>query len=294
MFLFFATIVVLLMVTASLLRWIEQLGYFGRVGDTVLRVETAAVECAGNWGAQPRLGARSAVALPQGSVPLHNRRTGYLQYVDMAKLQERAEAHDTRIYLLELPGRFVHPETALAHVFPPLSAEHRESLEHCFTVERDRSFTQDPRFGLVVLSEIASRALSPAVNDPGTAIAVLGSAVRVFSAYIEGRRQASSVVFNRIHAPELDLSEMLEDLFNPISRDGAGLIEVQLSRQKSLQAIAALEPEHLEPQVKLQSRRSAEHTARQPYTAHERSRVNAAAAWSAVSSTLSRLDLPAG
>jgi uncharacterized membrane protein len=34
-----------------------------------------------------------------------------------------------------------------------------------------RLYDDDPRFGLVVLSEIAGRALSPGVNDPGTAIA---------------------------------------------------------------------------------------------------------------------------
>jgi uncharacterized membrane protein len=38
-----------------------------------------------------------------------------------------------------------------------------------------------PRFGLITLSEIASRALSPAVNDPGTAIQIISSHVRLFS-----------------------------------------------------------------------------------------------------------------
>jgi hypothetical protein len=44
-----------------------------------------------------------------------------------------------------------------------------------------RSFDQDPRFGAVVLTEIASRALSPGMNDPGTAIDVIGRAVRLLA-----------------------------------------------------------------------------------------------------------------
>jgi uncharacterized membrane protein len=44
-----------------------------------------------------------------------------------------------------------------------------------------RYFDEDPRFGLITLSEIASRALSPAVNDPGTAIQIISSYVRLFS-----------------------------------------------------------------------------------------------------------------
>jgi uncharacterized membrane protein len=41
------------------------------------------------------------------------------------------------------------------------------------------------RFGLITLSEIASRALSPAVNDPGTAIQIISSHVRLFSLWAE-------------------------------------------------------------------------------------------------------------
>ncbi len=45
----------------------------------------------------------------------------------------------------------------------------------------NRTFEDDPRFGLIVLSEIADKALSPGVNDPGTAIDVIGTLVRLFT-----------------------------------------------------------------------------------------------------------------
>src|SRR3546814_6046328 len=48
----------------------------------------------------------------------------------------------------------------------------------CVSIGVRRTFEHDPRFGLSVLSEIASRALSSAVNDSGTAIDVLGRGVR--------------------------------------------------------------------------------------------------------------------
>jgi uncharacterized membrane protein len=48
-----------------------------------------------------------------------------------------------------------------------------------------RYFHEDPRFGLITLSEIASRALSPAVND-GTAIQIISSHVRLFSLWETG------------------------------------------------------------------------------------------------------------
>lgn len=55
------------------------------------------------------------------------------------------------------------------------------ALSRAFTVERHRSFEHDPRLGLIALGEIASRALAPATNDPGTAVEVLNALLRTSS-----------------------------------------------------------------------------------------------------------------
>lgn len=60
------------------------------------------------------------------------------------------------------------------------SAVEMSQIARAFLIGDERTFDDDPRFGLVVLSEIASRALSPAVNDPGTAIDIIGTFVRLF------------------------------------------------------------------------------------------------------------------
>ena len=57
-------------------------------------------------------------------------------------------------------------------------------------VEPERSYDDDLLFGLVTLSGVASRALSPAINDPGTAIEVLGAGLRVLLAYGRGLGEA--------------------------------------------------------------------------------------------------------
>lgn len=51
----------------------------------------------------------------------------------------------------------------------------------------DRSFHMDPRFGLTTLAEIASRALSPGINDPGTAIDVIKRLIRILIADLSGQ-----------------------------------------------------------------------------------------------------------
>jgi uncharacterized membrane protein len=58
-------------------------------------------------------------------------------------------------------------------------------LREAFVIGNMRYFHEDPRFGLITLSEIASRAYIPAVNDPGTAIQIISSHVRLFSLWAE-------------------------------------------------------------------------------------------------------------
>ena len=58
-------------------------------------------------------------------------------------------------------------------------------MVRAFIVGDDRTFREDPRFGLVTLAEIAARALSPAVNDVGTAIDIVGTFVRLLARWAE-------------------------------------------------------------------------------------------------------------
>ena len=104
-----------------------------------------------------------------------------------------------------MPGSFVHPAAQLLWVHGAVPGEQlADALRSAFTIGNERSFDQDPRFGLIVLSEIASRALSPGVNDPGTAISVIGRLVRVLSCWVE--REAQEVAHPAVHVPVLFLS----------------------------------------------------------------------------------------
>ncbi len=60
----------------------------------------------------------------------------------------------------------------IAHVFPAArtTAELRRTICDAFLFGPERTQTQDPEFVLNELVEIAVRALSPAINDPATAV----------------------------------------------------------------------------------------------------------------------------
>lgn len=121
-----------------------------------------------------------------------------------------------------------------------LSEQDRKAACSAVSIGDARTFPDDPRFGVIVLSEIASRALSPAVNDPGTAIDVLGRLVRVLSFWRTPVEPAPT--FPDVVVPALSGAEMIEDAFRPIARDGARMVEVQIRLQKALQALRQVAP----------------------------------------------------
>lgn len=91
----------------------------------------------------------------------------------MSGLQEVACAAGCTLHLHVRPGSFVGPDTVLAtasrHKIPknigevnrnePPPAPNAEDIRGCFLLGPTRSYDQDPRFGLIVLSEVALRAL---------------------------------------------------------------------------------------------------------------------------------------
>lgn len=241
-FLFLATLVVVTLVVAALLRWISHLMTFGRMEDTLDRVERAAAESLEKRLANPYLrGNPLHDALPEDAVPIASRRTGYVQHVDVGALDDCAEALGAELYVTALPGSFVHPAAQLVWLRGNAPGdEHIETMRQAFTLGSERSFDQDPRFGLIVLSEIALRALSPAVNDPGTAISVIGRLVRVLSSWQE--RDDPAIDYPAIYVPPVHPGDAISDAFAPLARDGAGIIEVQIRLQKALNALTRIAP----------------------------------------------------
>ncbi len=241
--LFAATAAVIVLVVLALLRWISHLMTFGRMGDTLDRVEEAAAKSLKTRLDNPYLCGRPLVSdIPATCFPLNGPTAGYVLHVDVGKLDRVAKGLNAKVWLNALPGSFLHE--AKPCLFIEREINDQEALQHvrdAFTIGTERSFDQDPRFGLIVLSEIASRALSPAVNDPGTAISVLGRLVRILSSWSED--PSAKILYDHVFVPPVSPDDLIVDAFRPIARDGASCIEVQLRLQESLHALAAIAPD---------------------------------------------------
>jgi uncharacterized membrane protein len=242
--LFVITLLVFAIVIGVFVRWVDRIARLGRVGSTIQKVESAAAKSLKRRRAAPTLDAEPVGdGAPQGEA-LYGSSIGYVQHVDVEKLQACAERAKARIRLAALPGTFAAPGRPLAYLAGEsgdVSRTDRKSIEKAFLIGDERVFDDDPRFGLIVLSEVASRALSPGVNDPGTAIYIVGRLVRLFVLWAgpPDEDEPESICYDRVQVPEIALADLFDDAFTPIARDGAGSIEVVVRMLKALHSLAS-------------------------------------------------------
>ena len=223
--LFAVTLIVVVLVVTALIRWIGQISAIGRVSETIDRVERATVAAFGESDAQHPFGCRTANA-PPGQVPVNGKTIGYVQHFDAPRLQKLAETHEVKIHIAARPGTFVDTKRPLAWLDRRLSDEDAAAFAASFVVGDARSFQNDPRFGLIVLNEIAIKALSPAVNDPGTAIDVTGTILRILLSRTIDDSGDETCKCDRVFVAPVAPDDIMIDAFRPIVRDGAGQIEV--------------------------------------------------------------------
>lgn len=101
--------------------------------------------------------------------------TGYIDYVDAEGLLKLAQKHDIVIRLQNRAGDFVTPRSVLLLAAPAshITDELASEMARMFIRANQRTATQNLRFVMNQLIEVAARALSPGVNDPFTAMTCL-------------------------------------------------------------------------------------------------------------------------
>lgn len=236
--LFAFTVLVLVTMAFSLIRWVLHLQTFGSLLASTREVEE--ITCAGLTERfdHPCLGAHAFTgSAPSGAGEIAAGETGYVQTIYQEALNAFCEDADLDVWLLVSPGDWVAKGA-------PLVAAEGDDLEALrarmdeFVVLGDvRLHAQDPRFGLVVLSEIAAKALSPGINDPGTAVDVITRGVRILALYRDETHGEEAPDYPRLHVRPIDPSDLIDDLYGPVARYGASDLTVQIQVQKALEAL---------------------------------------------------------
>ncbi|MCB1341921.1 MAG: DUF2254 domain-containing protein [Pseudooceanicola sp.] len=241
--LFGMTLLVILLIVAMMIRWILHLQTWGSLVQTLDAIEDHAIIAFGERAQRPCHGANPLTAetvIPPRAADLHAPRTGFIQSIYEPQIDAIAGRAGAGVYLIAPPGQFVHKGEVIGHVAggPPDLAE---EIAGSIVIGKIRTPDQDPRFCLVMLSEMGSKALSPGINDPGTAIDVLGTLTRILGHY-QPEAEGPPPEYPNLWLPPLDAEHLVTDAFAGIARDGAALVEVQIALQRRLAGIIAHQP----------------------------------------------------
>ncbi|HEV7551257.1 MAG TPA: DUF2254 domain-containing protein [Candidatus Angelobacter sp.] len=104
---------------------------------------------------------------------LHHGEPRSLESVNVNRLVKLAKQHDACIKVVTAVGDTVLEGTPLLQIFNASHSFTERELSKVLELGGERTFEQDPKYAIRLLVDIAIRALSPAINDPTTAVQAL-------------------------------------------------------------------------------------------------------------------------
>lgn len=123
----------------------------------------------------------------------HKGASGVFLAFGMTELVRLARAAHCMIELVPQVGDFVSKGEPLFRIHPENAPVHEDQLQAAVAIGAERTLEQDPCFAFRIMVDIAARALSPAINDPTTAVTALDQVHRLLR-YIGGRQLDPGVI----------------------------------------------------------------------------------------------------
>jgi uncharacterized membrane protein len=167
---------------------------------------------------------------PHAEVVAHEGQAAVIAAIDRAALLQLARDTGGFVEVVPTVGQYVAPGTPVLRVHGGDGAPRGAHARRVLVLARQRTIDQDPAFALRMLVDIAIRALSPAVNDPTTAVQALD---RIEGLLVELYRRAPGPVLvldgdgvarGRVPAPTWDA--YLELAVTEIRHYGAGSAQI--------------------------------------------------------------------
>ena len=171
--------------------------------------------------------------------------TGYVQAIDAQGLMELARQRNVVVRLRARPGAFVRKGQALLTMrpTPPQGDGDDKPFQQVFIIGSDRTGTQDVTFFMDQLVELAVRALSPGINDPGTARLCIDRLEHALC-HLGGRRFPSPARHDddgrvRVFACPLTFASIVESAFDEIARYGRSSVSVTCRLLEAVRSVGS-------------------------------------------------------
>lgn len=190
---------------------------------------------------------------------IHHGRPHAIQAVDVDWLVQIAKASGGVIEMLGAVGDTVLESTPLLHVYGVEAPVDEEKLRNGIELGEERTFEQDPKYAIRLLVDIAIKALSPAINDPTTAVQALDQIedllLRMGRQHLEIGNYHDSNGELRLIVPFPSWDDLLRLAFDEISAYGATSVQVMRRMNALLADLARAVPEERRPTIQYWSGR---------------------------------------
>jgi uncharacterized membrane protein len=186
-------------------------------------------------------------------INLYAEREGYVQTADYHRLAACLRQSRSLGMLRVRPGDFVIPGAVLITLWQPESKEPKESrgeeelravLDDALVLGPVRTPIQDPQFPITQLQQIAARALSSGINDPGTAVTCIDwltlSLAEVVDENLPGCVLIDSQGDPRLIVRNPGFAELLDHIFTPLRQFTSDDLQVAHSLLDSLISLARI------------------------------------------------------
>jgi uncharacterized membrane protein len=181
-----------------------------------------------------------------------------VQAIDGQGLAEMARRKHCTIRMAPQVGDFVTKGEPLFHVYGSHDDLCESGLHEFVAVGAERTFQQDPTFPVRIIVDIASKALSPAINDPSTAVLVLDQVHRLLR--LLGRRYLGDGTIRdsegvvRVVLPTPDWEDFVSLGMTEIRLFGGSNIQVVRRLRAMIENLLAVLPEIRHPALHEQLR----------------------------------------
>jgi uncharacterized membrane protein len=166
--------------------------------------------------------------------------------VHVEKLVELASSADAIVEVAVAIGDTVEESMPVLRVFDARTPIDERHLAQCITLGMERTFDQDPKYAIRLLVDIAIRALSPAINDPTTAVQALDQIADLL-ARLGRRRLEIGTVYDhrgalRLMMPSPTWDDFLWLAFGEISTSGGASLQVMRRMHALIADLSATVP----------------------------------------------------
>ncbi|MGA2182071.1 MAG: DUF2254 domain-containing protein [Bryobacteraceae bacterium] len=175
--------------------------------------------------------------------------SGYIRFIDAARLVSLAKTHHVRMRVHRRVGQFVPAGTPLVVLSKSgsLADEAIAELRGAFDLGPSRTLQQDVEFGVLQIVDIALKAISPAVNDPTTAISCVDQLSRILIRFAS-RELPEPLLYDppgvvRVAVPWIGHEGLLNSAFEQIRMYSKTDVAVSLRLLRALADIALTTPD---------------------------------------------------